>query len=179
MLRCFALRVAQWGALDNLGPHLDAFDDVAHLREEGCLAVIAPPAFTAVKVDEMTPPPLGQRMPFARRLNRSPNRNLLCHASLPGARKQTCTERRVPLGAHTCARTLTQLKTSPLTQNKTDRTKPNRILTPKRRVRNNRSHKMVSDCGQAVANSQNRCPNASAGTTATPLVEKIQSLIRR
>src|SRR3979409_490319 len=92
MLRGFALRVAPWGALDNLGPHLDAFDDAGHLREEGFFAVIAPPALAAVEIDEMTSPPLSQRMPFARRLNRCPNRKLLCHASLPGAHKHPRTE---------------------------------------------------------------------------------------
>src|SRR4051812_11532767 len=85
VVRRFGRRVDSGRVVDNLGPHLDGLDDIAHLREETLLAVIAPPAFASVEINEMPASPFGQRMPFARGLSRGPNLKFLCHASNPSA----------------------------------------------------------------------------------------------
>src|ERR1043165_8034639 len=56
--------------VEHPGPGLDVLDDIAHQRGKRFLAVMAAPFVAAIEIDVMASAALGERMPFAYRVDR-------------------------------------------------------------------------------------------------------------
>src|SRR5205809_2875303 len=71
-------------ALEDFRPVFRVLDGLAHQLQKDFFLEIAAPALAAVEVDVMAAATFGERVPLARRLNRSTKRSL-AHASGPRA----------------------------------------------------------------------------------------------
>src|ERR1041384_6823198 len=68
-------------AFEDSGPVFGVLDRLAHQLEKFLFLEIAPPALAAVKFHVMSAAAVGERVPFARRLDRSTKRSSIAHTA--------------------------------------------------------------------------------------------------